>query len=131
VQVDRRSGIIRNHDGVIAKFGVPPRLIPDYLALVGDSADGYPGIAGYGAKTAARLLNAHGPIEDFPPELLKGTRADALLFKKLATLVVDAPLFENVDELEWRGATAAFPAVAEKIDPRLLERVTRLTERLV
>jgi len=124
VQVDRRSGKIRNADGVREKFGVEPALIPDYLALVGDSADGYPGIASVGPATASRMLNRYGPIEQFPPDVL-GTenRELALLFKTLATLRTDAPLFADVDELRWRGPTSAFPAFAERIgEPRLVER---------
>lgn len=126
VQVDRRGNNIRDAAGVRAKFGVEPALIPDYLALVGDSADGYPGIPGIGAGTAARLLNRHGPIDDFPPELLKDQRELALLFKTLATLRTDAPLFSNIDELRWRGPTAAFAAFAERMgEPRLVERVRK------
>jgi 5'-3' exonuclease len=131
VQVDGRRGVIRDAEGVRAKFGVAPAFIPDYLALVGDAADGYPGIAGYGPKTAASLINRYGPIEEFPPDLLKDKRASALLFKVLATLRTDAPLFDDVEELCWRGATAAFPAVAEKIgDARLAKRVLDLEKRL-
>jgi len=105
------------------KFGVEPRLMPDFLALVGDTADGYPGIPGIGAVTAARLLNEHGPIESFPAGVLGDKRDDALLFKKLAMLRTDAPLFKNVDELRWRGPTPAFGAWAERIGaPRLVER---------
>ena len=132
VQVDRRSGVIRNADGVRAKFGVAPEFIPDYLALVGDSADGYPGIAGCGAKTAAQLINRYGAIEDFPAEALsKENRVLALLFKDLATLRTDAPLFEDVDELRWRGPTPEFAAYAEKIgNPRLLQRARKLANRL-
>jgi 5'-3' exonuclease len=128
VQVDRRSNVIRNADGVRAKFGVAPRFIPDYLALVGDSADGYPGIPGCGAKTAARLINRYGPLEEFPPEALNDTnRPLALLFKELAILKTDAPLFEDVEELHWRGATPEFAAVTEKIEnPRLLTKVRQL-----
>ena len=124
VQVDRRSGKIRNADGVREKFGVTPALIPDYLALVGDSADGYPGIASVGPATAARMLNRYGPIEQFPPEVLGNENRElALLFKTLATLRTDAPLFADVDELRWRGPTNAFPAFAERIgEPRLVER---------
>ncbi|HEV7798232.1 MAG TPA: 5'-3' exonuclease H3TH domain-containing protein [Pyrinomonadaceae bacterium] len=131
VQADRRRNEIRDADGVFAKFGVAPKLIPDYLALVGDSADGYPGIAGYGAKTAARLINRYGPLEEFPPEILtEENRASAMLFKDLATLRVDAPLFDDVEELRWRGATTSFPSVAEKIgDARLLTRVLALEKR--
>ena len=128
VQVDRRSNVIRNADGVRAKFGVAPRFIPDYLALVGDSADGYPGIPGCGAKTAARLINRYGPLEEFPPEALNDTnRPLALLFKELAILKTDAPLFEDVEELHWRGATPEFEPVTEKIEnPRLLTKVRQL-----
>lgn len=133
VQVDRRSGVIRNAEGVRTKFGVAPQFIPDYLALVGDSADGFPGISGCGPKTAAQLINRHGPLEDFGPEVLnKENRALALLFKDLATLRSDAPLFDDVEELRWQGATDEFAAVAEKIDsPRLLTRVRQLEKRLI
>jgi 5'-3' exonuclease len=126
VQVDRKSNAIRNADGVRAKFGVTPALIPDYLALVGDSADGYPGIPGIGPKSAASLLTRYGPIEDFPPQAL-GERLDlALLFKKLATLRTDAPLFSDVDELQWRGPTGRFSTCAARIgDPRLLTRADK------
>jgi 5'-3' exonuclease len=123
VQVDRRSQKIRNAEGVRAKFGVEPVLIPDFLALVGDAADGYPGIAGIGVTTAARLLNRYGVIEDFPPAVLGDSRNLALLFKDLATLRTDASLFGEVDELRWRGPTSAFPGCAEHIGAaRLLER---------
>lgn len=103
VQMDRRSGQMRNADGVLAKFGVMPVHIPDYLALVGDSADGYPGIPGIGAKTAARLIQRHGLIEQFPPDVLGDNLEAALLFKRLATLRTDAPLFNDIDELRWKG----------------------------
>jgi 5'-3' exonuclease len=127
VQVDRRSKAIRNAEGVVAKFGVVPALIPDYLALVGDSADGYPGIPGLGAKTAARLISRMGPIEAFPNDVLGDSRALALLFKNLATLRTNAPLFADVDALRWRGATAAFAGISEGIgDPRLTARVATL-----
>ena len=123
VQVDRRGKKIRDAEGVRAKFGVEPQLIPDFLALIGDAADGYPGIAGIGSKTAAQLLNRYGPIDDFPPALLGERRELALLFKQLATLRTDAPLFRNVDELQWRGPTAAFESWTERMAaPRLLER---------
>jgi 5'-3' exonuclease len=123
VQVDRRSGKVRNADGVREKFGVVPERIPDYLALVGDAADGYPGIPRCGAKTAASLINRHGAIEQFPAESLGGNRELALLFKRLATLRDDAPLFDDVDELRWRGPAASFDAMAAKIDARLVNRV--------
>src|SRR5205814_5721050 len=121
VQVDRVRKKIRDAEGVRAKFGVEPILIPDFLALVGDAADGYPGIAGIGAVTAAQLLNRYGGIENFPPALLGARRELALLFKKLATLRADAPLFRNVDALRWKGATEAFASFAARIDtPRLV-----------
>ena len=116
VQVDRRSKTIRNADGVRAKFGVDPELIPDYLALVGDSADGYPGITGIGAKGAASLLTRYGAIEQFPPDVLGDQLESALLFKKLATLRTDAALFANVDELEWRGPTQGFQAMCARLE---------------
>jgi len=123
VQADRRSQKIRNAEGVRAKFGVEPILIPDFLALVGDAADGYPGIAGIGLTTAARLLNRYGVIEEFPATVLGDKRDLALLFKDLATLRADAPLFGDVEELRWRGPTTAFPGYAEHIGAaRLLER---------
>ena len=123
VQVDRKSKTIRDAAGVRQKFGVEPALIPDFLALVGDAADGYPGIDGIGAVGAARLLNRHGPIEAFPPEVLGERREQALLFKRLATLRSDVPLFASVDELRWRGPTDAFAAWAQRLEaPRLVER---------
>ena len=132
VQVDRRRGLIRDADGVRAKYGVAPTYIPDYLALVGDAADGYPGITSYGPKTAARLINRYGHLEDFPLEILKEDNLEsALLFKKLATLRIDAPLFGDVEQLRWSGATASFGWVAEKIgDARLATRVLDLENRL-
>lgn len=126
VQIDRRSKVVRDANGVRAKFGVNPDLIPDYLALVGDSADGYPGIAGIGSKGAATLLNRYGSIEQFPPAVLGERRDLALIFKTLATLKTDAKIFARVDELEWRGPTAEFQSVCERLDaPRVLERATR------
>ena len=123
VQVDRRSQKIRDAAGVREKFGVEPVLIPDFLALVGDAADGYPGIPGIGAVSAARLLNKHGIIEDFPATALGDKRDLALLFKHLATLKTDAPLFRNIDELRWRDPTEAFAASVERMgEPRLLRR---------
>jgi 5'-3' exonuclease len=125
VQVDRKSKAIRGADGVREKFGVEPALIPDYLALVGDSADGYPGIAKIGKTTAARLLNRYGPIETFPPEVLGDQRDLALRFKDLATLRTNAPLFRDVEELRWRGPTAGFRSWTERYG------TTRLYERCV
>jgi 5'-3' exonuclease len=123
VQVDRKSREVRDADGVREKFGVEPGLMPDFLALVGDAADGYPGIPGIGRITAARLLNQHGPIERFPEAVLGDKRDLALLFKDLATLRDDALLFRHVTALQWRGPTSAFAACAERLgDPRLLQR---------
>jgi 5'-3' exonuclease len=126
VQVDRKSKMIRDADGVRAKFGVAPELIPDYLALVGDSADGYPGIAGIGPKGAASLLTRYGPIERFPVEALGERRELAMLFKKLATLRTDTPLFAAAEELRWRGPTERFSKTAELLgDTRLVARATK------
>jgi 5'-3' exonuclease len=126
VQVDRRSNTIRNAEGVQGKFGVAPQLIPDYLALVGDTADGYPGIAGIGPKGAASLLTRYGPIEGFPPEALGERRDLALLFKKLATLRTDARLFTHVEELRWHGPTERFRTCCARIgDARLLARADK------
>jgi 5'-3' exonuclease len=123
VQVDRKSKKIRNAEGVREKFGVGPALIPDFLALVGDAADGYPGIPRIGSVTAARLLNRHGAIEEFPPEVLRDNRDLALLFKKLATLRTDAPLFRDVDDLLWHGPTDVFASWTQRMEaPRLLDR---------
>jgi len=132
VQVDRRTGVIRNADSVRAKFGVAPAFIPDYLALVGDAADGYPGISGCGPKTAAQLINRYGRLEDFPREVLKEDNLEsAMLFKKLAILRIDAPLFSDVEQLRWSGPTVSFPSMAERIgDARLATRVLDLEKRL-
>jgi 5'-3' exonuclease len=130
VQIDGRRKIIRDAAGVREKFGVDPPRIPDLLALVGDAADGYPGIPGIGAKTATQLLNNYGPIENFPPDVLGKQRDLALLFKNLATLRTDAPLFKKVETLRWRGATPAFAAWAEKMEaPQLLERAEKAAGR--
>jgi len=123
VQADRRAKVFRDAAGVRAKFGVPPARIADYLALVGDAADGFPGVAGIGAVTAAQLIARHGALEDFPPDVLGARRDAALLFKRLATLRIDAPLFDDVDALCWAGPTPAFAALAERMGaPRLAER---------
>ena len=130
VQVDRRSGTIRNAEGVRAKFGVEPKFIPDYLALVGDTADGYPGIAGCGPKTAAQLINRYGALEEFPASVFsEENRRLALLCKELAILKTDAPLFDDVDELRWRGPTPEFNAVGEKIGNKSLMTKVRKLER--
>ena len=123
VQMDARGKKILDAEGVRRKFGVAPTLIPDFLALVGDAADGYPGIAGIGPVTAGQLLNRYGIIEDFPERVLGRQRELALRFKTLATLRTGAPLFGNVDELLWRGPTDAFASYARRMDaPRLLDR---------
>ena len=130
VQMDRRANKMFDAARVLAKYRVEPERIPDLLALVGDAADGYPGIAGIGEVTAARLINRYGAIESFPPETLTGERREqALLFKRLATLRIDAALFANVEALRWRGPTGAFAASAEKIaDARLLARALNVAK---
>ena len=131
VQIIRKGMQIRNADAVRAKFGVGPELIPDFLALVGDAQDGYPGIKGIGPSTAATLLNKHGPIESFPEGVLGADRENALLFKTLATLRIDAPLFSDVEQLRWAGATPAFASWAERLgDAKLLGRVQDLEAKV-
>jgi 5'-3' exonuclease len=142
VQIDRRKGEIRDAAGVQAKFGVPPSSIPDYLALVGDAADGYPGLAGFGAKSAAAVLRRFAHIEAIPVDgaewragvvktsqlarVLNEQRDLALLFRTLATLRTDAKLFESVDELRWQGPTPEFAKFAESIAaPELVQRAER------
>lgn len=144
VQFDRRKREVRDEAGVVEKFGVVPSAIPDWLALVGDSADGFPGIKGFGAKTAAAVLSRYGRIEDIPAdgadwdvsvrgaarlaETLRNGLEDALLFRKLATLVEDAPVSPTVDALEWRGPTEDFALVASVLgQPALAERARELT----
>jgi len=130
VQIDRRKNEIRDAEGVRAKFRVAPEFIPDYLALVGDSADGYPGIKGLGPRTAASLIGRFGRIEDFPSEILDSQRELALLFKDLATLRTDLPLFKGIDEIRWRGPASSFAAVTEKIgEVRLATRITKLANQ--
>jgi 5'-3' exonuclease len=132
VQVDRRVKAIRDEKMVREKFGVSPKLIPDLLALVGDSADGYPGIAGVGKIGAARLLNTYGPIEAFPKKVLGTQREIALLFKRLATLQTDVPLFQRVSQLQWRGPTPAFEELTRKLgEPRLLTRANAVAAKLL
>jgi 5'-3' exonuclease len=129
VQIDGRRKTIRDAAGIRQKFGVDPPLIPDLLALVGDAADGYPGIPGIGARGAAQLLNRYGQIENFPSNVLGKQRDLALLFKNLATLRTDAPLFDNSETLRWRGATPAFAAWANRMKaPRLLERCEKAAD---
>ncbi len=132
VQLNRRSRTLCDEAGVIAKFGVPPASIPDYLALVGDAADGYPGLPGWGAKSTAAVLAKYGHLEGIPndwrtwsvnaaqagrlADTLARQREHAFLFRTLATLRTDIPLFESVDELHWKGPTPAFAAVATRLD---------------
>jgi 5'-3' exonuclease len=132
VQLDRRKNITRDELGVVAKFGVEPASIPDYLALVGDSADGFPGLPGWGAKSAAAVLAKFHHLESIPadwrewgvsvasPKALSTTlvanREQALLFRVLATLRTDVPVFDSIDELEWKGPTADFAALAARLD---------------
>jgi 5'-3' exonuclease len=131
VQVDRRAKAIRDATAVRLKFGVDPPLIPDWLALVGDAADGYPGISGIGAVGAARMLNRHGPIEEFPADLLGARHQQALLFKRLATLRADANVFDDVGALRWQGPTEGLKAWTKQAEePRLLERALRAAESL-
>jgi 5'-3' exonuclease len=144
VQMDRRAQTLRDEAGVRAKFGVLPKSIPDYLALVGDAADGYPGLTGWGAKSAAAVLARFGHIETIPedwhrwqvklasPARLSDTlnreREQALLFRTLATLRTDIPVFDSIDELLWTGPAAAFPAMAARLDGR--DRGNRLMSAL-
>lgn len=132
VQLNRRTGVTSDEAGVTQKFGVTPPSIPDYLALVGDSADGYPGLPGWGAKSAATVLARYIHLESIPADsrewhlnvanaaTLAATfsreRDRALLFRKLATLRTDIPLFDNVDELRWAGPTPAFTKIGEELD---------------
>ena len=132
VQMDRRTRIVRDEAGIIAKFGVPPASIPDYLALVGDAADGYPGLPGWGAKSAAAVLAKFGHLESIPDDwqtwsvnaasparlakTLAAERERVLLFRTLATLRTDFPLLDSVDDLQWQGPTPAFAPLAAQLD---------------
>ena len=132
VQVDHKTGTVRDEKAVFKKFGVGPKLIPDYLALVGDSADGYPGISGIGKVGAIRLLNQYGPIESFPKNVLGGHQKQALLFKRLATLKTNARLFKNVSQLRWTGPTTAFAKFTTKAGaPRLLDRAKAAAAKII
>ena len=140
VQLDRRKNAIRDEAGVIERFGVPPASIPDYLALVGDSADGFPGLVGWGAKSAAAVLAKFGHIESIPKDWaqwgvsvtspkalaarLTAERDQALLFRVLATLRTDIPVFASVDELLWKGPTPAFAPLASRLDYSLPRKAT-------
>jgi len=124
VQVDRKAKAVRGENEVRARFGVDPQRIPDYLALVGDSADGYPGIDGIGPKRAAGLIASYGAIEEFPQEVLGERRDLALLFKNLATLRTHAPIRAELEEIRWRGPTDRFADWTERLGaPKLLARV--------
>jgi 5'-3' exonuclease len=147
VQVDRRNNKVFDVDGVKEKFGVLPKSIPDYLALVGDSADGFPGISGWGAKSTAAVLSHYEHIENIPDLVdewavkprgaaalaseLSANRRDAMLFKDLATLRTEPPVIDGVDDLLWNGPTAEFAAVCNRLEQqRLFERAQRLAESL-
>ena len=147
VQIDRRKGEIRDAAGVQKKFGVLPSSIPDYLALVGDTADGYPGLEGFGAKSSAAVLRRFLHIDAIPTDaaewrvdvrnasqlsrVLNEQRELALLFRTLATLRTDAPLFKSVQELRWQGATADFAKFADMIDaPELAQRAERVAQAI-
>jgi 5'-3' exonuclease len=137
VQLNRRTRLIRDEAGVVKKFGVPPESIPDYLALVGDAADGYPGLPGWGAKSSAAVLARFGHFESIPEDwrewrvnaanasalalTLARERDRALLFRTLATLRTDIALFDNVDELRWNGPTPAFALLAARLDAAVTE----------
>jgi 5'-3' exonuclease len=143
VQVDRRREIVRDEAAIEAKFGVKPESIPDYLAVIGDSADGYPGIAGWGAKAAAAVLSRYVHLENIPKdcrawdpsikrakalaESLFGSWDDALLFRTLATLRLDAPVFESLDELKWQGPRPEFEMLCERL--RAADLFRRVTAR--
>ncbi|HEX3948044.1 MAG TPA: 5'-3' exonuclease H3TH domain-containing protein [Acidimicrobiales bacterium] len=146
VQLDRRKAAVIDEDGVIAKFGVPPASIPDYLALVGDSADGFPGLPGWGARSAAAVLARWGRLEEIPADpagwevpvrgaaklaaTLRDQQAEARLFKRLATLRVDRSLLGSAGELRWQGPTGDFPAICEVLDaPSLPRRAAALADR--
>jgi 5'-3' exonuclease len=141
VQLDRRRDILRDEAGVVEKFGVRPQSIPDYLAVVGDSADGFPGVAGWGLKAATLVFSRYPHLEDIPKDWhawhpsIKKARAlseslfsawdDALLFRTLATLRLDAPVFDTVEELRWNGPRPNFEETCRRIKaPELLRRVT-------
>jgi 5'-3' exonuclease len=145
VQLDRRKNITRDEAGVVAKFGVMPASIPDYLALVGDSADGFPGLLRWGAKSAAAVLARYIHLESIPsdwrewgvnvasPKVLSSTlaanRDQALLFRVLATLRTDIPVFESVDQLEWKGPTADFAPLAARLDSSVTKGAERFRNR--
>lgn len=116
VQLDRRKRVTRDEAGVVAKYGVPPMLIPDYLALVGDASDGYPGLRGWGTKTAAAVLQRYGSLENIPPQQLGAGREDAFLYRELARLRTNLALFESIDTLEWQAVTPEFAVWSQRFD---------------
>ncbi len=138
MQLHRRTAVTLDESGIVAKFGVSPASIPDYLALVGDSADGYPGLPGWGAKSSATILAKFAHIESIPAsardwhlnvmssatlaDTLVSQRKQALLFRTLATLKTDIPLFSNIDELHWSGPTPAFDAIGSLLDKAVIEK---------
>lgn len=145
VQVDRRNNKVFDVDGVKEKFGVYPQSIPDFLALVGDSADGFPGLQGWGAKSTAIVLSHYEHIENIPDDVkdwevtcrgagtlagvLAEQRTDAMLYKDLATLRTEPPVINDVSEMRWRGPTEDFANACKRLEqPRLLERAERLRE---
>jgi len=131
VQVDRRSGKVRDEAGVHERFGVAPQQIPDYLALVGDSADGYPGMRGIGPVSAATLVRRHGSIEQFPDTVLGERRELALLFKDLATLRAGERVFEDVEQLRWGRPADGFAELpAGVVDDALVRRVEAAAGRV-
>ena len=147
VQLDRRREILRDEAGVIAKFGIKPSSIPDYLAMVGDSADGYPGIPGWGSKAAAAVFSRYRHLEDIPKdwrrwdptvrrarplaEALFAAWDDAVLFRTLATLRVDVPVFKSIDDLLWRGPARDFKRTSERLRaPNLLKRALAMKASL-
>ncbi len=145
VQLDRRRNQVRDEPAIIAKFGVRPQSIPDYLALVGDAADGYPGLRGWGAKSTAAVLSRYGHIEDIPSrardwhvlvkapeELAESLQANhdlALLFRDLATLRTHIAVFDSVDQLRWRGPTPAFEEMGRRFDAAVIEKTTKHRSR--
>ena len=147
VQYDRRKKLLMNYESIIEKFGIPPESIPDYLGLMGDTADGFPGLPGWGAKSSANVLAFNNHIEQIPDdsekwevsvrgaqklaETLKENRSLALLFREIATLRYDAPTFGSIDELQWEGPGSDFIQIAERLDAtRLIERAEQLSDKL-
>lgn len=139
VQLDRRKNELRNAEGVVTKFGIKPESIPDYLALVGDTSDGYPGLPGWGAKGAASVLSVYPHLEDIPRDAKSWSKSirgsakladtlfkswdDAILFRRLATLRTDAPVFDDIDDLRWKGPTPAFEAMCTRLkSPNLFKK---------